>query len=239
VVRADSLSSNRRFVVAAAGVVLGAWLMVQGLGPEHHAWFGWAALLPLFIAIRILGPRGAMACGGLWGACVYLFSTLLPTLMSGIAGATTSPTPSVIQPGLLSLLLLAAAPAIYAWLAAHYTRWYTFDPLGLGVGWAGVEFALMPLGLHNGLVGQTIEGGVLFDVVGRFLGYVLVALIVAFTAAVIGAAAVDFIRCNVAAARVWTRGAVFSNQGLIWLKNEFIVLPLIYSPQACPRAPPA
>ena len=56
-------------------LIASAYLMAQGLGASGQAWHAWLALLPLFAAILVCRPLGALLSGGLWGLCLYIFST--------------------------------------------------------------------------------------------------------------------------------------------------------------------
>lgn len=147
-------------------LLLSAYLTAAALGSQTHAWVGWLSLLPLFVAIRLLAPLRALACGALWGASLFVFCVAL--------GRTTVPATG------LSFALLAGIPAIYTFAGAALTRWIGFSPFVLGVGWMGVELALMPLGLHNGLLTASQGDTVLMHYIGRALGYVLVGFLVAY-----------------------------------------------------------
>ena len=157
---------------SAAGVALtlalvgSAYLTAAAVGSPTHAWMGWLSLLPLFVAIRVLRPLRASACGALWGGCLFAFC---------IASGRTA-----VSANLASLALLTAIPAIYTFLGAGLTRWMGFSPFVLGVGWMGVELALAPLGLHSGLLAGTQDHTALMDYIGRALGYVLVGFLVAY-----------------------------------------------------------
>ena len=50
----------------------------------------------------------------------------------------------------------------------------------LALGWVGVEFALCPLGLRQGLLAGTQGDAVMFRTVGSAAGYVVVAFVVAY-----------------------------------------------------------
>ncbi len=145
--------------------------MAAGMGPDGSSWLGWVALLPLFVAIRCLSPLRAMLCGALWGTSFYISAAHLLT--------------TELHAGLLSLTLLVAAPACYALFGAWYTRWYKFDPLGLAVAWMGVELGLLPLGLQQGFLAGTQTDGLLYGLMARFSGYILVAFVVAYITALL------------------------------------------------------
>jgi len=228
-VRREKRSANGRVApmprmvpLALLGLVLtaGALAMAITLGRDDLRWLGWLALLPLLVNIRWLTPLGAGLGGLLWGAAFFAFATTLVT-----TGVPSTP---------LAVLLLCAVPGLYCGLGAWYRRWHRFDPLALGVGWLLVELALLPLGLERGLLGQVDVGGPVVGLATGVLGYAFAGFVVAAASA----AAVEFIRCKVSAALVWTRVAVFTNLAHAWLQHEFVVFPRVYSPQACPRGPP-
>ncbi len=146
-------------------LIASAYLMAYATGPVGPRWVGWYALLPLFVAIRVYRPAAALLAGALWGGSAYFFAA------SGLG--------SIVSPGLGSLLLLMALPAIYAYLGALLTRWIGFSPFVLGIGWIGVELGLTPLGLGEGLLGTTQSETTLLHWIASALGYVHVALLAA------------------------------------------------------------
>ena len=161
--------SNVKAATLALSLIVSALLVALSLASPDHAWLRWSAfggLLPLFVAIRVLRPGRAMLCGALWGLSLYAFCVAV--FNTGVSDA------------LSSLALLAAIPAIYAYLAAKLTRWIGFSPFVLGVTWMGVELAFKPLGLHTGLLAGTQADGTLIHWLGGALGYVLVAFVVAY-----------------------------------------------------------
>jgi len=95
-------------------------------------------------------------------------------------GAYGSGDPLILPPTALAFASLTALPAVYAGGGAWLTRRIGFSPFVLGVGWMGVELVLAPLGLHNGLLAGTQGDTALMDYIGRALGYVLVAFLVAY-----------------------------------------------------------
>ncbi len=149
--------------IALAG---SAYLTATAVGSPTHAWIGWLSLFPLFFAIRLLCPLRALACGALWGASLFVFC---------IAADRTA-----VAPNLWSFALLTGIPACYTFFGAWLTRWMGFSPFVLGVAWMGVELALAPLGLHNGLLTASQGDTVLMHYIGRALGYVLVGFLVAY-----------------------------------------------------------
>lgn len=161
-----SLWRGAKAAILLLSLVLSADAMAAGIGPSEHPWLGWIVLPPLFVAIRFLGPYKAMACGALWGASVFTFS--VTTFRTAVA------------PTLFSLALLAAIPAIYAYVCARVTRNLGFCALLLAFGWIGVELSLSLLGLHNGLLAGTQGHGVLAEAVGGLFGSVFVAFVIAF-----------------------------------------------------------
>jgi apolipoprotein N-acyltransferase len=147
--------------LVVSGCVIGAATGSTGL-----SWLAWIALLPLFFTIRIASPPVALLYGGLWGLCLYLFSA-----------ATDS---SAITTTIRSLGLLAAIPAVYAYLGARLTRTVGYAPMLLALGWIVVEFALQPLALRQGLLAGTQGDGTLVRIAGGLLGYLFVAFLIAF-----------------------------------------------------------
>jgi apolipoprotein N-acyltransferase len=152
-----------RVVFLVASLVLSAAVTAAAAQSGQHSWLAWISLLPLFWAIRFLGPLGATLSGALWGGCLYAF------LAAGPAPA--------IPPALWTAALLTVVPGAYAAACSLLTRRIGFSPLILGLGWIVVELALRPLGLDRGLLAGTQTGGTLADWVSSFFGYVLVALL--------------------------------------------------------------
>ncbi|MDO8631472.1 MAG: hypothetical protein Q7R41_13375, partial [Phycisphaerales bacterium] len=98
-------------------------------------------LVPLFVVIRVCRPLAALLWGAAWGLSLFAVS---------VAGLGPP-----IPPTVGSLLLLAGAPAVYAWLGARLTRWIGFSPFVIAVGWMGVGLALSPLGFNAGIAGAS------------------------------------------------------------------------------------
>lgn len=69
-------SLPRSFKVVALGVmlVLSALLTTAALRVPDQHWLAWISFLPLFAVVRWLRPSVAVLAGGLWGACLYLFT---------------------------------------------------------------------------------------------------------------------------------------------------------------------
>lgn len=149
-----------------ASFVASAYLMSVAIARPQYWWLGWITLLPLFQAMRVLCPVRAMACGVLWGTAVYGFGTTV--------------TQTGIVRGVDSLLLLSLIPGVYAYAGACLTQRIGFVPFMLALGWVGVEFALCPLGLRQGLLAGTQGDAVMFRTVGSAAGYVVVAFVVAY-----------------------------------------------------------
>jgi hypothetical protein len=194
--------------------------MAAGMGPGGCSWLGWAALLPLFVAIRCLPPLRAMLCGALWGLSFYVSAAHLLT--------------TEVAAGLLSLALLVAAPACYALFGAWYTRWYKFDPLGLAVAWMGVELGLLPLSLQQGFLAGTQTGGLLYGLMAHFSGYILVAFVVAYITALLFAVVTRLeLRLSWGALRRYALPHItrFGLTEAIRIQNGFYRI-------ALPRAPP-
>ncbi len=150
-------------------LALSAYLMAVAIQSPTVWWLGWVTLLPLMLAIRVLRPTDALLAGSFWGICFYAVSLTAD-------GALFAPASS-------RALLLWTVPGIYAFLGAAVTRRIGFSPLLIGLGWVGVEFALCPLAMENGLLAGTLGVGAGVRLAGNLVGYVLVAFLVAFVAA--------------------------------------------------------
>lgn len=134
---------------------------------ERYPYVACVGLVPLFVVIRVCRPLGALLWGAVWG---------LSFLAVSVAGLGPP-----IPPTVGSLLLLAGAPAVYAWLGSLLTRWIGFSPYVLAVGWMALELTLSLFGLPLGLAGatQAYEWS-LAHWFARALGYVFVAFLVAY-----------------------------------------------------------
>ena len=155
----------------AIAVSVSAGLMVIALGSSTYWWLGWVTLVPLFLAIRLLRPMGALAAGAVWGSALYFLSSTL--------GSTAIPQTPV------ALVLLTVIPALYTCLGCIVTARKGFHPFLLGLGWAGVELALQPLALRNGLLPAAMGNSAWVLTLGKMGGYILVAFLVAFVNAAI------------------------------------------------------
>lgn len=152
-------------------LALSAVLMGLALQSASAWWLGWVTLLPLLLAIRVLGFFHAACAGAIWGLGVFGF-----TLLVGTSSFAHTP---------LALLLLLTIPALYAAAGSFVTRRAGFSPLLLGLGWVGVEFALRPLAIHHGLLAGTQGDGLVIRLIGSVAGYVMVAFLVAYVSAAI------------------------------------------------------
>ena len=206
-------------IVALGGALSGSAFLTAHAGQAGVPfWVGWLALAPFFAAIRSLRPILAMLCGALWGASLFVFT----------GGGSGPGNPIVVG------LLLTVIPAAYAYLAARVTRWIGFSPFVLGVGWMGVELALAPLGLHSGLLAGTQDQTALMDYMGRALGYVLVAFLVAYVNAALVAV---FARVRLRLPRPFR--ITTSGNGVLFLRSQIVGrLSLVALQPSHPRAPP-
>lgn len=126
----------------------------------------WFALLPIFITIRFATPRIALIYGAMWGLCLYFL----------LSASGTDASAATIR----SLGLLAAVPAIYAYLGARLTRQIGYAPMVLAMGWMIAELALEPVIVRQGLLSGSLSNDGVMQLVGGVLGYVFVALLIAF-----------------------------------------------------------
>jgi apolipoprotein N-acyltransferase len=213
-------SGRSRTLALAAALAASAFGMALSTGSSDLGALGWVTLLPLFQAIRVLAPLEAAVAGGFWGACV--FGSAL--LVGGLS----------LRTDLTGLALITAIPAVYAGLGAGMTRRIGFSPYLLALGWIGVEFALHPLGLVNGLLAATQGDGFALRILGSFAGYVLVAFVVAYINATL--------LCVLSQVRKACGGSRFSgggSGGIRQLITQVQVVPIrTFIRQAQPRGPP-
>jgi len=210
-------------IVALVGAVLGsAYLTAVTSRTSAYPPAGFLALLPLFAAVRVLSPWRALGLGALWGAALFVFGTY------PIGGLR------LFSPTLGNLCVLSTAVGGYAFVGAALTRWIGFSPFVLGVGWMGVELALAPLGLHSGLLAGTQDHTALMDYIGRALGYVLVAFLVAYVNAALVAV---FARVRLRLPRPFR--ITTSGNGVLFLRSQIVGgLSLVTLQPSHPRAPP-
>jgi apolipoprotein N-acyltransferase len=187
----------------------------------QHAWLVLIGLLPLFLTIRVDAPQLALRMGATWGATVFAVLSL-------------SSHPLRLDP-LTSLILLTLAPALYAYGGAHLTRLIGFSPFVLGVAWMLVELALAPMGHRHGLLAATQGDGVLMQSMGRTLGYVLVAFVIAYASALLLTSLAGVCGSGSAA-----RGWHSSCAPIVRLSSPILPDLKIFAICFCrPRAPPA
>lgn len=221
-----SISSKDKAGLAKAAaivfaLIVSAYLMALALRAPDARWLGWVTLLPLFLAIRVLAPGYALLAGGCWGLCLSIFTS---------AGGDAA-----LAPSIRSFALLTAIPGIYAFLGSVITRRVGFSPLLLALGWVGVELALQPLALHNGLLAQTQGNGLVIRAIGNIAGYVLVAFLLAY----VNASLLEMLTgvCSVGSScrRLLTCAGTTDARLVL---REVPVYPVHFSNIAQPRAPP-
>ena len=214
---------NGAIGMALIGAVLGsAYLTAVTSRTSVYPSAGFLALLPLFAAVRVLSPWRALGLGALWGAALFVFGTY------PLGGSR------LFSPTLGHLCVLSLAVGAYAFVGAALTRWIGFSPFVLGVGWMGVELALAPVGLHNGLLSATQGDTALMDYIGRALGYVLVAFLVAYINAALVAV---FARVRLRLPRPFR--ITTSGNGVLFLRSQIVgCLSLVTLQPSHARAPP-
>ncbi len=112
-VKAASLALSLVFIALLTAVALRS--------PDDH-WLAWISFLPLFVAVRWLRPPAAALAGGLWGACLYLFSSLGSTPAVEALAPGIDLTAPAIGSAVWYLALLIVIPAVYVGLAARPSR---------------------------------------------------------------------------------------------------------------------
>lgn len=150
-------------VLLVVAIVVSAYTTARCDRLAYGVWLGWVAIVPLFAAIRLLGPLSATGCGVLWGACVAMLHPV-----------------SLAELHSWSPLVMPLVAGAYTGLGSALTRWIGFSPFVLGVGWMGVELAAVPLGFSGGLASGGLHETAWMDLGGRALGFVVLAFVVAY-----------------------------------------------------------
>ncbi len=220
--KSGCLSAVARMACVGGALGLSAYLMTVALASPRLWWLGWCTLLPLLLSIRAFPPLRALAAGGFWGACLYAFSAI----GGGASFTATFP----------SFALLCGVPGLYALVGSVITRRVGFSPLLLGLLWVGVELALHPLGLRNGLLAAT-QDGVVVTVLGNVVGYALVAFLVVYVNATVLSVLSDVCVCVSVPATRFVRGSGSTPRRLFPLELPIAFLRFLRLWQ--PRGPPA
>ena len=219
--RTIDFARSAKGMALVLSLLASAYVTAFAIGSTGHPWLGWIILPPLFVAIRFLAPRLAMACGAIWGLSVFLFSVCVVETAVPATG--------------LSIALLTLVPAMYAYLCARVTCGLGFCALLLGFGWIGVELGLRPLGLHHGLLAGTQGGGVLLAWAGNLFGYVFVAFIIAFANGLL-LSVFDVVSLRKPS---WFVAVSIDNGGGEWLRcSSRRLLSTLVQTLSRPRAPP-
>lgn len=142
-----------------------AYLIAMAVKDSHCGLFGCVALVPLFAAIRLLKPAGALVCGALWGAC-FCCGLALPD-----AGRMARPA---------TALLFVLVPALYAGGAAVLTGRFGFQPLLLALGWLGPDYLLHHLASAGGLPLHAMTWGGPLGACSRVFGWLAVVVLVVY-----------------------------------------------------------
>lgn len=216
----ESAGAAAKVVLVAIMLVVSAGLMGAALQSPAGRVLGWFTLVPLFFLIRLLTPLRALFAGAFWGLCLFLFG----------AAAANAP----FAPTLTNLLLLSTIPGLYAGAGALLTRRIGFSPLLLGLGWIGVELALQPLALYNGLLAGTLGHGL----VVRTMGYLAGSVVVAFIVAYVNASLLEMVTeaCVATGAVRFTAGAAAPEERFFPLELPAYLFEYLRPHQ--PRAPP-
>ncbi|MCH8253303.1 MAG: hypothetical protein IID36_12715, partial [Planctomycetes bacterium] len=92
----SKLLRDPKAAAMAVSLVVSALLTATALRlPDHH-WLAWISFLPLFVVVRSLRPPAAALAGGLWGGCLYVFCSAIPTpTVDTVASAIAPALPAV------------------------------------------------------------------------------------------------------------------------------------------------
>ncbi len=167
----NKLGCGRGFAMLriAPALVLSAYVLAAALATPKLPWLGLLAILPVLWSVRVLTPVWACIGGAVWGVSLLGFAQLFDSFNFEIT--------------LTNIALVAGAPALYAFLGSVMTRRIGFSPFLLSYGWILVELAIRPLAFRHGLLAGTQENSLLLSLLGRGLGYVSIALVLAFASA--------------------------------------------------------
>ncbi len=149
-----------------------AYLVVQASAGRAPALSAWCALIPIFVSILVLRPALAGLAGAFWGGAVFALGAWFAN-----NGVRVGFPVSFSSAAALSLI-----PAAYSVLGSFLTRSIGFSPFVLGVGWLGVELALVLLN-GSGLFTQGYSQNAFLGWIAHTFGSVLVAFVVATTIA--------------------------------------------------------
>ena len=221
-----TISTHAQFARSASlilALVASAYLMSTALDSSYGWALGWILLLPLFVAIRMVSPLAALGAGALWGSSVCVFTYAAGSVpLAGTAG---------------TFWLLSLVPGLYALFGSLLTRRVGFSPLLLGLGWVGVELALQPLGLRQGLLAATQGDGLLIQAVGYLAGYALIAFAVAYLNAALLAVLSHVCRGGAGSAVI--RGTGQAVERIFPREDLVLLFHFIRPAQACaPPVPP-
>jgi apolipoprotein N-acyltransferase len=171
--RGNRFTTSYHRLLLVFALLLGAFLTARALDCPQYSWLAWGGILPLLLAIKSLPPVKALVAGALWGLAIMSCALAVPDFRARIPSTASS------------IALLAAVPALYAYGGAILRRRVGFNSLIVALGWIGVELAVRPLGLPNGLLAGAKGDSSLMHLIGNVLGYGFVAFLVVFVDALI------------------------------------------------------
>lgn len=171
---------NAIFAVLLVGTAVAGILLSLLIKSKSAPFLSLALAAPLFLAIRICVPWRAAGCGAAWAISAVISAKVVG--VPAIAGSV------------VSSLWLCAVLTAFSYAFAQLTRRRGFNPLALAMGWAGVELALSPLHLPNGLLLAGQESALLFTV-GKLGGFVFAAFLVALVGAMLVALLAEVVIC--------------------------------------------
>lgn len=194
--------------------------MAQAVRLGSYPWLAWMGIWPLLVATRRFTPIKALLSGVLWGSGLYYFVT-----------ADMNPAFSHCW---TNGALVITVPGVYALLGALVTSRYGFSPMGLALGWIGVEAALQPLGLSFGLLSPLRGYNSFLHMVVDFFGYGIIAFFIAYSSI-----SLLSIIWNLCVAILWQQTKISAFRPLAYLSfHKVVYFRFLTVHDGFPRAPP-
>ena len=159
-----------------AALLLSAFVLRASAEIQGWGIWGWVALVPLFLIVRVLPARQA-ALAGMWWGFVYAIARLVVSPEGGTSSLADLIAPCFLVGG-------------YCFLGSHLVRAIRYSPFALALGWLGIEAALAPFGWRLGLLDAALEVSASGAWLSPLAGAIVAALAMALLNAVLAHALV-------------------------------------------------